>query len=145
MNRRTTVVRTALAAAVVIAAHSSIASAGECIFPFPTVPEAPGLSVFCIEGSSVARISHFLSLEEGFVLSVDMLGGTIGAVAYGIDEFGTRLSTVATTVADRDPDSGEFEAVPASDVYGDGAEGIIPNLIFYDHPVDMASTYVAVF
>lgn len=135
-----------IAAAAALTAQSSIASAAECTFSFPTgQDDANGGPLECRQGSSAALVAHFLAASEGFSLFVDMTSGTLGAVAYGIDVNGNVLSTPTTTVADRDRRFNQFEAVPASDVYGDGVTGTIPNRIFYDHPIDMASTYVVVF
>jgi len=135
----------AVVAAAAVTLQSSSAAAVECILAYPTlIEEAPGGPERCgPQGSSEALVAHFLTSGSGFNLYVDMVGGTTVAVAYGIDENGTRLSRPEYTVADQNNDFEKFTDVPVSQLYAVPGEDI-PHQRNYEYPVDMAATYVLV-
>jgi hypothetical protein len=78
-----------------------------------------------------------------FSIRVDMIGGTAGAVAYGIDNNGTHLNGCNTKVTDINP-------VPVSTTGASGpAVGCpsgttVPASRLYNHSQNMRSTFVAV-
>jgi hypothetical protein len=117
----------------------SSASAVTCNIPFPTNGDV------CEAGTSSAIFRHVLVRDPlRFQLAINMLGGTVGAVAYGIDENGNQLNRPETTVADDDPDPERFSGVPANQLYGGDDTTEVPPERFYQHPLNMASTFVIV-
>jgi hypothetical protein len=128
----------ALAASIV--GSVSPASAVTCTIPYPSKTLKP-----CQQGSSFADITHFQSSgSDGlkFNISVNMKGGSVVAVAYGIDVNGNHLNTCATTVADDDPNPGRTSAVSCAALYG--TSGSVISIQRYNHPNNMASTFVSV-
>jgi hypothetical protein len=126
------------AIAAAIAGSVSPASAVTCnILGFP-VQDAP-----CQGGNSKAIIAHRLvGNPVKFELSVDWQGGSQVAVAYGVDVNGTHLNKCLTSAADDDPASNRVSSVSCSLLYG--TAGTAPAGRSYNHPFNMASTFVIV-
>lgn len=123
-----------LAASII--GSAGFASAKVCDFDVPTSPQP------CQEGTSTASVSHSLGgIPARYTLSVNWLGGTSGAVAYGIDANGNHLSTCAKTAADDDNGFGT-SPVPCSQLYS--TPGTASPTVEYDHPIDVVTTHVVV-
>lgn len=128
----------ALAAAVIAGASAS--SAVTCTPAFPSPSNNPAT---CQSGNSRAQARHFLGGNPlKFQLSIDMQGGTLVAYAYGINVNGTHLNQCATTVADDNPITVTTSSVPCSSLYG--TAGTANPSISYNHPTNMASTFIVV-
>ncbi|HKO92607.1 MAG TPA: hypothetical protein VJU61_15735 [Polyangiaceae bacterium] len=116
------------------------ASAATCDIPFPHKKKT------CQEGSSKAVVTHGLFEDKGpafFELSVDMQGGELGAVAYGIDTNGNHLSTCGKTAADELPDPGFTRGMTCQAIFNSGS-GIANSTMRYSHPLDIVFTHVIV-
>lgn len=127
-----------LAASVVTGAGS--ASAGTCTFAFPHNNRS------CIQGTSGATVSHVLNTfgQLAFNISINMIGGTTGAVAYGIDVNGTHLNGCNTKVADNTPSSFFTTPPVPGPLLGCPSGTTVPSSRTYNHPRNMRSTFVAV-
>jgi hypothetical protein len=132
----------AVTCAIVSAGSIGVASAEVCTLSFP-IQQQP-----CGQGTSRASVTH--RLEEGqpgisppfFLIGVDMEGGSTVALAYGIDESGNHLNTCETTAADSNPFPNRFTGVPCNVLYGGTDDTLVERITTYDHPVDMAATFV---
>jgi hypothetical protein len=121
-----------------IIGSASSASAVTCTFAFPTTP-----TKICVAGTSNAAINHQLVSGLGlFVIQLDWRGGTNGAAAWGIDVNGNQLSNCAQAVADDDVRPGITSDVSCTVLFG--VPGTAPSARSYNHPVNMASTFVVV-
>lgn len=134
----------AVAGFSVFAGAIASASAEECDFPFP-INDAVGDN-FCERGTAKAEVAFELinSNPPFYVLQVDMQGGTLGAVAYGIDENGTNLTACNQLAADRDFRLGEHLDVPCNQLIGGTDETPVTFAAAYQHPFDMVATHVSV-
>lgn len=114
------------------------AAAVTCTFAFPS-----STAKTCQQGNSKAQTTHFLGGNPvKFQLRVDFQGGTQLAVAYGIDVNGNQLNQCATTAADRNPITVQTTSVSCASLYG--TAGTAPAFRSYNHPQNMASTFVIV-
>jgi hypothetical protein len=120
-----------------IIASTGSASAGTCTLTYPHI-QAP-----CAQGGVSVKVTHQLQTIGGtvkFFIAIDMAGGTLGA-AYGIDVNGNHLNTCAKTAADTASGDGVISStVSCMNLYG--TPGTTGATRPYDHPNNMASTFV---
>jgi hypothetical protein len=89
--------------------------------------------------------AHSIGVHGGqllYQLDVDMRGGEFVAAAYGIDVTGNHLNDCVSTAADDDPRANLFSSVDCQALYD--TPGGTTAKRFYNHPVDMQSTFVVV-